>query len=712
MANRFAEMESTIQKTRRRRRIRRASARKRAAKGVDVKPQETASAASRALGRHRSLPLSLVLSVQKPRLRARGFAVPVDYAIPGPIDVMAQRDSMACWATVFTMMYGWKVRASMPVEHALGTVGQNWVKMYTDNTGLSSADKVKFLAEAGLIAEAPQSFSVEGWEHLLRNYGPIWVTTDEDVRPGLKNFSIHARIVTSIRGDGTAEGTRIHVIDPAGGREYDETIADFIPKYESEVRETGHMRIQVVHWPAGAQTSQSQSLRGRSFARAIPRVRRASALSQQSLEEVKAQIVASGVPASEVDAFLATVHGHSAGMTHARALNQKPFRITLPPASVLADWQATALLAALGLSVPWLAPMIPLARMACNQFGVTIGIGPAISGGLGAGASLGAGILMAPGNKVGAYGSVSGIIGYIASISASLQLTVVKGGPDVFGGESLAVGVSVDLGEGPSVAGHALFSMDGKFNGVTGEVGLTAGIPLPFEAFAQYQYTGVVMANALGVVPGTYARVRAFSGIPLDPGAGGRSIGIDAMEPGDIILSTTSDLGSRVIRGAMGSEVSHASIYVGNGEVVEALADGVGVKPVGTAIADDSVAVAFRFPNLSPQQAQVICDFARGAVGKKYDYVGIVSEARYRLAPAFCTALAGAARAECESWIGSVDLGTSRNDTFYCSELVIAAYQAAGIQLMSGSVRSQSPEDIARLRLTNALQYVGHLKTP
>jgi uncharacterized protein YycO len=206
--------------------------------------------------------------------------------------------------------------------------------------------------------------------------------------------------------------------------------------------------------------------------------------------------------------------------------------------------------------------------------------------------------------------------------------------------------------------------------------------------------------------------VRAFSGIPLDPGAGGRSIGVDALEAGDIILSTTSETISRVIRGATGSEVSHAAIYVGNGEMVEALGDGVGIKPVGTGIMDDSVAVAFRVPGLSPQQAQQVCDFARASVGRKYDYWGIVDQARYKLAPAFCTALAGPARAQCESWVGSVDLGTARNDSFYCSELVVAAFQAAGVQLTSGSVQRQSPEDIAQLRLTNTLEYVGHLKTP
>ncbi len=187
----------------------------------------------------------------------------ISYDVPGVFNVLAQPSSMACWATVFTMMKMWREQQSMSIETALGTVGQRWVDIYTANSGLPSADKPTFISSAGLVAEPPQSWSLQGWEQLLRNYGPIWVTTDEAA--GLP-WAIHARIITGIYGDGTPEGTKFKIIDPAGGRRYEESIATFIPKYEEEVIRTGHMRIQVVHWQADGRSQQQAISFGRNVA--------------------------------------------------------------------------------------------------------------------------------------------------------------------------------------------------------------------------------------------------------------------------------------------------------------------------------------------------------------------------------------------------------------------------------------------------------------
>jgi papain like cysteine protease AvrRpt2 len=38
----------------------------------------------------------------------------------------------------------------------------------------------------------------------LREHGPLWITADED--PSAK-FSVHARVLIGLRGDGTPDGT-------------------------------------------------------------------------------------------------------------------------------------------------------------------------------------------------------------------------------------------------------------------------------------------------------------------------------------------------------------------------------------------------------------------------------------------------------------------------------------------------------------------------
>ena len=50
----------------------------------------------------------------------------------------------------------------------------------------------------------------------------------------------------------------------------------------------------------------------------------------------------------------------------------------------------------------------------------------------------------APGRRIGFYGSYSGIIGWIYSAGLAAQITIVRGRPEVFGGESRMVGISVD----------------------------------------------------------------------------------------------------------------------------------------------------------------------------------------------------------------------------------------------------------------------------
>ena len=193
--------------------------------------------------------------------RAHMFGA-IDYAIPGVFGPLAQPSGNACWATVYTMLVSWRRQQSLSIDTALVAVGQKWLDLYKADTGLPGSDKAAFLTAAGMVAEPPQSYSLEGWEQLLRNYGPIWVTTDE--APG-KAWAIHARVITAIRGDGTPEKTFFTIVDPASGRQYQESISTFIPKYEEEVIRTGYMRIQVVHWTADARAEvKAQSFGGRS----------------------------------------------------------------------------------------------------------------------------------------------------------------------------------------------------------------------------------------------------------------------------------------------------------------------------------------------------------------------------------------------------------------------------------------------------------------
>lgn len=204
----------------------------------------------------------------------RAFTSPVSYRVPGIVPPERQPTSMTCWATVTTMMVEWLENRSMSIGTAVGNVGSAWLAKFTANQGLASSEKAGFLAAAGLVAEPPMCYSIEGWLQLLRTYGPLWATTDEDPSA---NFAIHARIIVGIEGDGTPEGTTLRIVDPATATEYSETVTVFSQKFESEALDPKPpLRIQVVHWPANAQSSgggitQTQSYRSMSFPRRVTR---------------------------------------------------------------------------------------------------------------------------------------------------------------------------------------------------------------------------------------------------------------------------------------------------------------------------------------------------------------------------------------------------------------------------------------------------------
>lgn len=189
----------------------------------------------------------------------------------------------------------------------------------------------------------------------------------------------------------------------------------------------------------------------------------------------------------------------------------------------------------------------------------------------------------------------------------------------------------------------------------------------------------------------------------LSPSTGGKSITEAALQKGDLILSTTSSSTtsyvsaaiSAAIRAATGSgPVSHAAVYSELGVVDVLISQGVTVRSVADSLNATSVAVAFRYPQVTSDQQQQINDWAVAHLGAGYDFAGVVKDVRFQ-------------------FLGKthrlVDFGVSRN-RFYCSRFVIDAYGAANLQLTTTSPNFTSPNDLVPLTWFGELEYIGHLK--
>src|SRR5256885_11544523 len=93
------------------------------------------------------------------------------YEVPGMRVVLAQPSSMACWATVYTMMISWKRQSSYDIATAVGGVGARYLKIFQANTGLPAGGFGPFMKAAGMACEPMMNPMISRWEQLLKRYG-------------------------------------------------------------------------------------------------------------------------------------------------------------------------------------------------------------------------------------------------------------------------------------------------------------------------------------------------------------------------------------------------------------------------------------------------------------------------------------------------------------------------------------------------------------
>jgi uncharacterized protein YycO len=155
----------------------------------------------------------------------------------------------------------------------------------------------------------------------------------------------------------------------------------------------------------------------------------------------------------------------------------------------------------------------------------------------------------------------------------------------------------------------------------------------------------------------------------------------------DIITSTTTEMSSAIIRVATMSDSSHALLYIGGTRIVEAVPPSVRVTAIDIALEDSPWAKAWRMDSLNQKDREKICAFAVSARGAPYSgYAAILS--------AFGASAAGGAGC-------------------FCSRLVAAAYDSAGIALTDAGWGATYPGQIEKRENRNAnLRCLGWLKNP
>lgn len=204
------------------------------------------------------------------------------------------------------------------------------------------------------------------------------------------------------------------------------------------------------------------------------------------------------------------------------------------------------------------------------------------------------------------------------------------------------------------------------------------------------------------------------------PESGMIKIGEQDLQAGDILFSSEASVQSLGIRLFSNAAVSHVFLYLGDGEIAEAVGAGVRIRQLDEALKESNLTAAFRRPDLTEENIAALRDFARQQNGRRYNFLGIVKQVPYSLARNACElpVIPRRIRRFCLNTMAAVMIPSFGNRRFFCSQFVIEAFNRAGKPLTSKSPEWLDPADILHMREGDVatftpkarLNYVGHLQ--
>ena len=192
------------------------------------------------------------------------------------------------------------------------------------------------------------------------------------------------------------------------------------------------------------------------------------------------------------------------------------------------------------------------------------------------------------------------------------------------------------------------------------------------------------------------------------------------LRPGDILLTAAETLPSAGIQMMTFAPVSHAAVYIGDGQVVEAVRPRVQVRRVEDLLVEEATALVFRHPDLTAEQAQSIRAFVLEQVGKDFNYFSMYLHVPTVLVRRLCELplIPSVVRDACIKGIGAIHYLAADERQYFCSQLVLQAYRQAGVSITDADPRMLTPADILHMRegdvssvrIHKRLLAVGHLK--
>ena len=189
---------------------------------------------------------------------------------------------------------------------------------------------------------------------------------------------------------------------------------------------------------------------------------------------------------------------------------------------------------------------------------------------------------------------------------------------------------------------------------------------------------------------------------PLDETNGGRLVGIDDLQKGDLVLAASTNGAFGVMQGPLGSE-SIAGVYIGQAEILtKGDGDVLEKKKLQPELSGRGVMVVLRHQDMSSEKASNITtslDKLRLGANVQADTWTTIPSPSITIYSDICNAQNSADKNKCSTWSGKIRLGTLHNDSFICAESVIDAFKNNQASFVSSSKEHNG-----------TLKYFGHLK--
>jgi uncharacterized protein YycO len=239
-----------------------------------------------------------------------------------------------------------------------------------------------------------------------------------------------------------------------------------------------------------------------------------------------------------------------------------------------------------------------------------------------------------------------------------------------------------------------------------GTAGLRAKRWIPMMALATLLQG---CATQLSFEPGTASRdgetqpeaaVLKFQRISIEPERDEALVNPRDLRPGDILLTNAPTLRAAGIQLVTFAPVSHAALYIGEGEIVEAVMPSVRTRSIEDVLKEEAVVVVLRHPDLTSEQARLIKEYALAKSGTGFSFLGVTLQFPFSIGRRVCEVplVPSAVRDPCIRSVGVLSQVAASERQLFCSQLVLQAYRHAGVPITDADPRLISPVDILHMR--------------